>query len=138
MTCQLPEEKLTSIKSLGEEVSSREWVTIKTLQRLLGRIISTRPAVQMSRARSRGIQRLILDNYRDRSSAKKLVRLTAWAREDINWWRKGGNATSPTFGSILVVSYTLTQKEDEYTLKFRIKVVFDAFFAATFMRNMAS
>jgi len=87
MTCQLPEEKLTSIKSLGEEVLSQERVTVKTLQRLLGRIISTRPAVQMSRARSRGIQRLILDNYRDRSSAKKLVRLTAWAREDINWWR---------------------------------------------------
>ena len=87
MTCQLPEEKLTSIKSLGEEVLSQERVTVKTLQRLLGRIISTRPAVQMSRARSRGIQRLILDNYRDRSSAKKQVRLTAWAREDINWWR---------------------------------------------------
>ena len=87
MTCQLPGEKLTIIKSLGEEVLSQERVTVKTLQRLLGRIISTRPAVQMSRARSRGIQRLILDNYRDRSSAKKLVRLTAWAREDINWWR---------------------------------------------------
>ena len=84
MTCQLPEEKLTSIKSLGEEVLSQERVTVKTLQRLLGRIISTRPAVQMSRARSRGVQRMILDNYRSRpNTAKILVKLSNWAREDV-------------------------------------------------------
>merc|ERR1711888_290582 len=87
MTCQLPEEKLTNIKILGEEILSQEWVTVKTLQRLLGRIISTRPAVQMSRARSRGVQRMILDNFRSKPNTSKiLVRLTAWAREDINWW----------------------------------------------------
>ena len=50
-------------------------------------MISTRPAVLMSRARSRGIQRMVLDHYRGTvSSANKLVVLSNWAREDVLWW----------------------------------------------------
>ena len=63
MLCQLPEEKLLNIKALCMEILSKHWVTIKLPQRLMG------PAVQMSRARSRGILRMILDNYRGKSTA---------------------------------------------------------------------
>ena len=86
MSCQLPVEKLTNIKTLCGEILSKNQVMVKTLQRQLGCIISTRPAVQMSRARSRGVQRMILDHYKGKSTANKLVQLSNWAREDISWW----------------------------------------------------
>ena len=76
MLCQLPEEKLLNIKALCKEVLSKERVTVKLLQRLMGCVISTRPAVQMSRARSRGIQRIVLDHYRGNLTANKLGSLT--------------------------------------------------------------
>ena len=81
-----PEEKLLNIKSLCKEILSKHWTTVKLLQRLMGCVISTRPAVQMSRARSRGIQRMILDHYKGKSTANKLVILSAWAKEDVLWW----------------------------------------------------
>ena len=86
MLFQLPEEKLLNIKSLCKEILARHRVTVKLLQRLMGCVISTRPAVQMSRARSRGIQRMILDHYKGKSTANKLVTLSVWAKEDILWW----------------------------------------------------
>ena len=86
MLCQLPEEKLLNIKALCGEILSKDWVTVKSLQRLMGCIISTRPAVQMSRARSRGIQRLVLDHYKGKLTANKLVNLSTWAKEDVLWW----------------------------------------------------
>ena len=49
--------------------------------------VPTRPAVQMSRARSREIQRMVPDHYRGKSTANKLVILSAWAKEDVLWWR---------------------------------------------------
>ena len=63
MLCQLPEVKLLNIKALCMEILSKHWVTIKLPQRLMGL------AVQMSHARSRGILKMILDNYRGRSTA---------------------------------------------------------------------
>ena len=39
------------------------------LQGLMGGIFSTKPAVQMSRARSRESQRMILDHYRGKPTA---------------------------------------------------------------------
>ena len=87
MICQLPQEKLQNIKSLCKEILAKHWTTVKLLQRLMGCVISTRPAVPMSRARSRGIQRMVLDHYRGTvSSANKLVVLSNWAREDVLWW----------------------------------------------------
>ena len=86
MLCQLLEEKLLNFKSLCKEILSKHWTTVKLLQRLMGCVISTRPAVQMSRARSRGIQRMILDNYKGKSTANKLVVLSAWAKEDVLLW----------------------------------------------------
>ena len=76
MLCQLPEEKLFNIKALCKELLSKDWVTVELLQRLMGCVISTRPAVQMYRARSRGIQRMVLDHYRGKSTANKLGNLT--------------------------------------------------------------
>ena len=62
-------------------------VTVKLLQRLFGVIIAARPAVAMTRARSRGIQRMVLDNFEStKESAKKVVTLSSWAKEDILWW----------------------------------------------------
>ena len=86
MSCQLPEEKLTNIKTLCKEILTNHQVKVRTLQRLLGCVISTRPAVQMSRARSRGIQRMVLDHYRGKPTANKLVQLSNWAKEDVLWW----------------------------------------------------
>ena len=41
----------------------------------------------MTRARSRGIQRMVLEHYKGTtSSANKLVCLSGWAREDTIWW----------------------------------------------------
>ena len=86
MLCQLPEEKLNKIKDLGETILSRVQVTVQSLRRLLGCAISTRPAVPLARARSRGIQRMVLDHLKDEKFAHKIVVLTAWARDDFNWW----------------------------------------------------
>ena len=76
MLCQLLEEKLFNIKALCKELLPKDWVTVKLLQRLMGCVISSRPAVQMSRARSRGIQRIVLDHYRGNLTANKLGNLT--------------------------------------------------------------
>ena len=87
MTCTLPLEKLESIQSLCHAVNTGERVQVKDLQRLLGTIISARPAVALTRAKSRGIQRMVLDHFDgSRSSARKMVRLTKWARQDVQWW----------------------------------------------------
>ena len=74
------------IKSLGKMLLSKDPVTVKSLQRFLGCVIATRPAVQMSRARSRGVQRIVLDHYKCKKTSNKLINLTAWARRDITWW----------------------------------------------------
>ena len=87
MSVYLPEEKLTNIKTFCTMATSSSRVSVKLFQRLFGVILAARPAVSMTRARSRGIQRLILDNYNGtRKSGKKLIQLSNWAREDINWW----------------------------------------------------
>ena len=85
MLCQLPEEKLLNIKALCRMILSKDQVAVKSLQRLMGCVIATRPAVPMSRARSRGIQRMVLDHYKGKQSANKLVNLTSWAKEDVLW-----------------------------------------------------
>ena len=76
MLCQLPEEKLLNIKALCKELLPKDWVTVKLLQRLMGCVISSRPAVQMFRDRFRGIQRIVLDHYRGNLTANKLGNLT--------------------------------------------------------------
>jgi len=87
MSVSLPEEKLTNIKDFCSRAVETSRVSVKLLQRLFGVILAARPAVAMTRARSRGIQRLILDNYEGtKKSAKKSIRLSNWAREDIRWW----------------------------------------------------
>ena len=87
MICELPQEKLQNIKSLCKETLTKNWTTVRLLQRLMGCVISMRPAVPMSRARSRGIQRMVPDHYKGTvSSANKLVILSNWAREDVLWW----------------------------------------------------
>ena len=86
MLCQLPEEKLLNIKALCGMILSKDQVAVKSLQRLLGCVIAARPAVLMSRARSRGIQRMVPDHYKGKHTANKLVGLTAWAKEDVLWW----------------------------------------------------
>ena len=86
LLCQLPEEKLLNVKALCKESLSKNRVTVKLLLRLMG-CVPTRPAVQMSRARSREIQRMVPDHYRGKSTANKLVILSAWAKEDVLWWR---------------------------------------------------
>ena len=68
MICQLPEEKLCRIKSLGKMLISKDRVTVKSL----GCAIATRPAVPMSRARSSGIQRMVLDHYKGKQSTNKI------------------------------------------------------------------
>ena len=52
MICELPQEKLQNIKSLCKETLTKNWTTVRLLQRLMGCVISMRPAVPMSRARS--------------------------------------------------------------------------------------
>ena len=78
MICQL-----LNIKSLCKEILAKHWTKVKLLQRLMWCFISTRPAVQMSRARFRGIKRMV--HYKGMSTANKMVRLSAWAKEDVLW-----------------------------------------------------
>ena len=80
---------------------SKDWVTVKSLQRFLGCVIATRPAVPMSRARSRGIQRMVLDHYKGKKTSNKLVNLTTWAKKDIIWW-VGLDECSMSLRSVLV------------------------------------
>ena len=87
MLVSLPEEKLTNIKTFCNMAVENSRVSVKLLQRLFGVILAARPAVAMTRARSRGIQRMVLDNYTGtKKSAKQTICLSKWAREDINWW----------------------------------------------------
>ena len=76
MLCQLPEEKLLNIEALCKELLSKHWGIVELLQKLMGCVTSTRPTVQMSRARFRGIQRTILDHYRGKSTTNKCGNLT--------------------------------------------------------------
>jgi len=76
MLCQLPEEKLLNIEALCKELLSKHWGIVELLQKLMGCVTSTRPTVQMSRARFRGIQRTILDYYRGKSTTNKCGNLT--------------------------------------------------------------
>ena len=62
MICELPQEKLQNIKFLCKEILANTGTSVRLLQRLMGCVISTRPAVPKARARSRGIQRMVLDN----------------------------------------------------------------------------
>ena len=85
--CSLPEEKLQNIKTLCQEALTSPKVSVKLLQRLLGTTLSARPAVPLARARSRGIQQMVLKFYNGTVvSAKRHVSLTKWAMEDIQWW----------------------------------------------------
>ena len=53
----------------------------------MGCVISSKPAVPLTKARSRGIQEMVLKDYKGTvASAKKQVCLTSWAREEVNWW----------------------------------------------------
>ena len=86
MICSLPEEKLETIKFLCKEATSLPDVRVRTLQKLLGTIVGATPAVPLARARCRGIQEMVLKFYDGTvKSARRLVRLTAWARSEINW-----------------------------------------------------
>ena len=87
MLCTLPQEKLENIQSLGKQVLAKCRTSVKELLRLSGLIIAARPAVPMTRARHRGIQRMVLKHYNGTKwSGKKMVYLSAWARKDIMWW----------------------------------------------------
>ena len=87
MVCSLPSEKLQNIQSLCRDCLAKGLIPLKLLQRLSGTIMAARPAVPMTKARHRGIQRLILKLYDGSAeSGKKMTRLSDWAREDINWW----------------------------------------------------
>ena len=74
--CQLPEEKLLNIETLCKELLSKHWGIVDLLQKLMGCVTSTRPTVQMSRARFRRIQRTILHHYRGKSTTNKCGNLT--------------------------------------------------------------
>ena len=87
MQVHLPEEKLLTIHTLSLEILSKKSVQVLVLQRIMGLISSARPAVPLAKCRSRGIQRMILDHYNGTGkSAKKCVRLSKWATDDLTWW----------------------------------------------------
>ena len=87
MQVHLPEEKLLTIHMLSLEILSKKKVQVLALQRIMGLISSTRPAVPLAKCRSRGIQRMILDLYNGtEKSAKKYVTPSKWAIEDLTWW----------------------------------------------------
>ena len=89
MVCSLPEEKLAKIKFLCKEATNGQnpRPSVRTLQKLLGTMVSAIPAVPLARARCRGIQEMVLKFYDGTDkSTRKLVRLTSWARTEISWW----------------------------------------------------
>ena len=87
MVCLLPPEKLQNIQNLCRECLTKRNVPVKLLQRLAGCIMAARPAVPMTRARHRSIQRLVLRHFDGTvESGEKKVRLTDPAIEDIEWW----------------------------------------------------
>lgn len=89
MQIHLPEEKLMTIRTLSQKSLDSAEVQISQLQVLMGVLSAARPAIPRSRARSRGIQRVILDNYKGTvQSAKMKVRLSNWAKEELVWWSK--------------------------------------------------
>ena len=76
MTCQLPEEKLETIKDLSfcRDILANSRMMVRGIQRLMGCVISSRPAVPLTRARCKGIQERVLKHYKGTvASAKKQV-----------------------------------------------------------------
>ena len=60
---------------------------VRDIQRLMGCAISSRPAVPLTSAWFRGIQEMVLRYFKGTvASAKKVVRLTGLAKEEVNWW----------------------------------------------------
>ena len=87
MSCSLPSEKLDTIKFYCREVLKKEFFPVSLLLSLNGTVLSARPAVPLARAMDRGLQQLILTHYtRTKAGLKKMITLTAWARENITWW----------------------------------------------------
>ena len=88
MTCKLPPEKLENIMWYCQEVLKTKFFPLSLILSLNGVILSARPAVPIARAMARGIQEMILKNYTAefKFNTKKVVSLTAWARENVVWW----------------------------------------------------
>jgi hypothetical protein len=88
MSCSLPPEKLDTIKYYCREVLKKQFFPVSLLLSLNGTVLSARPAVPLARAMARGLQGLILTHYTNKTKAglKKMICLTAWARENIIWW----------------------------------------------------
>ena len=88
MTCSLPPEKLDTIKYYCREVLKKQFFPVSLLLSLNGTVLSARPAVPLARAMARGLQQLILTHYTTRTKAglKKMITLSAWAKENITWW----------------------------------------------------
>ena len=88
MTCSLPPEKLENIKFYCQEVLKSQFFPLSLLLTLNGIILSARPAVPLARAMARGLQEMILNTYtaKFKFSTKKIVSLTAWAKENVIWW----------------------------------------------------
>ena len=62
-------------------------VSVRLLKSFLGKAMSTRPAVRLARATTRGIQRQSNLHYNGTSSSlKKLINISNWGKEELQWW----------------------------------------------------
>ena len=88
MSCSLPPEKLDNIKFYCREVLKEQFFPVSLILTLNGTVLAARPAVPLARAMARGLQQLILTHYTSKTKAglKKMISLTAYARENITWW----------------------------------------------------
>ena len=76
MICELPQEKLQNSKFLCKVVLANTRVSARLMQRLRDCVTFTRAAVPRARARTRGIQRMPLDNYKSSSANKFEMQIT--------------------------------------------------------------
>ena len=99
---ELSQEKLQNIKSLCKVILANTRVSVRLMRRLRGCVTTTRPAVPMARARSRGIQRMALDNYKGTvSSANKLEMQITLHEQNTRiklWTQSVPNLSLSTFG----------------------------------------
>ena len=100
MICELPQEKLQNSKFLCKVVLANTRVSARLMQRLRDCVTFTRAAVPRARAKSRGIQRMPLDNYKSSSANKLEMQITLHEQNTrIKLWTQSvPNLSLSTFG----------------------------------------
>ena len=86
MSLSLPQEKLVKIVTQCQDLLNREFVTLRELTSLIGRLTSSAIAVLPAPLQYRTIQRQQIWELNSGKDFESLISLNKEVRQEINWW----------------------------------------------------